>query len=143
MKCSRIGMLLVLGLGPVWTVGAFCQTYVRIDLVECAIQGVCWFPLQVHPLSINEQGEIAGYYLGGARDIPTGFVRAAGAGTITSFSAPGAFAETFANSINDTGTITGYYAVPPFTFPNFTTHGFVRDPEGNITTFDPPGSVNT
>jgi hypothetical protein len=39
--------------------------------------------------------------------------------------------------INDEGTITGSFSTPG------RTHGFIRDPEGNFTTFDPPGSIST
>ena len=41
-------------------------------------------------------------------------------------------------SINVHGTIAGYYGDS-----NFVEHGFVRDREGNIATFDVPGAANT
>jgi hypothetical protein len=44
--------------------------------------------------------------------------------------------ETKPISINDAGATTGWYTDPA-------THGFVRDASGNITTFDPPGSIST
>lgn len=44
--------------------------------------------------------------------------------------------STFAKSINDGGSIVGSYE-------DTTYHGFVRDPSGTITTFDPPGSTLT
>jgi hypothetical protein len=47
-------------------------------------------------------------------------------------------ASTTPTSINAKGEITGYYV--DFAGNN---HGFVRDPNGTITTFDPPGSLST
>jgi hypothetical protein len=107
--------------------GAFGQSYVRV------LDGYATFPL-----SINKQGEIAGFGVDGNLS-PFGFVRAAD-GTLTGFRVPG-FAPTYAFSINDAGAITGYYLGPPFPF--ITNHGYVRDPEGNFTMFDPQGSTNT
>jgi hypothetical protein len=45
--------------------------------------------------------------------------------------------QTYPQSINDTGAITGTYYV------GGTSHGFVRAADGTITSFDPPGSINT
>jgi hypothetical protein len=42
------------------------------------------------------------------------------------------------SGINASGVITGTYA-----YESFSSHGFVRDPQGNITSFDPTGSVFT
>ncbi len=39
--------------------------------------------------------------------------------------------------INPAGAITGFYVDP-----NHVNHGFVRAPDGTITTFDAPGAVN-
>jgi hypothetical protein len=119
--------------------GAFCQSYIDIGLPLTA--------RDQYPYSINEKGEIAGYYilhLGTQGDsAPHGFVRAAD-GTITTFDVPesffqGMFLGTLAFSINAAGAITGFYYKPQSQI----SHGFVRDPEGNFTTFDPPGSIST
>lgn len=91
------------------------------------------------PNGINDLGEVAGY------DIDTnsayhGFVRASD-GHITTFDdsqAPpgtGAYQGTTPVGINDVGEITGYY-----TDGNGASHGFVRTPDGKITTFDAPGA---
>jgi uncharacterized membrane protein len=120
--------------------GVFCQTYVEFFVA---------FPpgtlsKETVPTSINERGEIAGYYTVGTL-VPHGFVRAAD-GTITSFDAPagpGGFLQTFAYSINDAGAITGSAAFADTTIGMLRPRGYVRDPEGNFTTFDPPGSINT
>ena len=64
-------------------------------------------------------------------------------GTITTFDAPGAgtglFEGTIAGTINPAGAIAGYYCDAIF-FSSC--HGFVRA-KGTLTSFDPPGSVNT
>jgi hypothetical protein len=49
-----------------------------------------------------------------------------------------ASAFTQANGINPAGTVTGY-----FDDVNFVAHGFVRTPDGSITTFDVAGSAGT
>jgi hypothetical protein len=49
---------------------------------------------------------------------------------ITLFDVPGASGGTFPRSINAKGEVTGYY------FAGSTYHGFVRGPDGTITTFD-------
>jgi hypothetical protein len=89
---------------------------------------------------INNRGAITGYYLD-ANNVFHGFVRSPD-GTFTSFEAPDAdtnpndFNGTLPNAINDCGAITGnYYDV------NNVAHGFVRSPEGEITSFDIPDSV--
>jgi hypothetical protein len=65
-------------------------------------------------------------------------------GKFTSFEAPGAdtnpgdFNGTNPNAINDAGAIAGvYYDV------NNVAHGFLRSPEGRMTSFDPPDSTAT
>lgn len=113
--------------------GAFCQTYVSFTNIQ-----------DTFAYSINDSGVVAGSTspndsLGLSSDWC-----ALQIGTITGFNAPGnVLLSICANSINAPGVITGYYLGLPFTFHNFTNHGYVRDPEGNITTFDPPGSVDT
>jgi hypothetical protein len=68
------------------------------------------------PTSINDAGDIAGYYLDATSH---GLVRDA-KGTITTFDPPGSIA-TVSSSINNIGEITGYY-IDPWGVP----HGFVR-----------------
>jgi hypothetical protein len=78
--------------------------------------------------------------VGDASNVIHGFVRAPD-GNITTFDAPGAdltpgdFNGTFPAGINLFGTIEGDY----FDASNVS-HGFVRAPDGNITTFDAPGA---
>jgi hypothetical protein len=118
LVCSWIGAF---GLAT----GVFCQTYVTFSV-----------GINLSVSSINEKGEIAGYYQD-ASHLMHGFVRRLG-GEIVSFDVPGS-SETFAQSINDEGTITGYYIAAP----SSAAHGYVRDPEGNFTLFDhAPNSIN-
>jgi hypothetical protein len=124
----------------VFAAGAFCQNYVGIIVFPTPFGTIAKHTV---PTSINEQGEIAGYYTEGAGDTPHGFVRAAEGGTITSFDVPGSFHGTFAFSINAAGAITGYFNTPPLPPLGIRPSGFVRNPEGNFTTFDPPGSIST
>jgi hypothetical protein len=110
---------------------AFCQSYVELLSPGGA---------PVFPVSINAVGAITGYF----QDPPTsdfrdGFVRDAG-GTVTTIRVPNFFFFlTQPSSINDVGAITGNY-VRDLLLDN---SGFVRDPQGNITSFDPPGSLST
>jgi hypothetical protein len=64
------------------------------------------------------------------------------AGTFITFDAPGAgtgrLQGTVPANVNAPGAITGYYVDA-----NYFGHGFVRASDGTITTFDPPGSVDT
>src|SRR5260370_36173996 len=54
--------------------------------------------------------------------------------TFITFDVPGALEAV--NGINPAGAITGWYFEA-----NFVGHGFLRAPDGTITTFDPPGST--
>jgi hypothetical protein len=63
---------------------------------------------------------------------------AAGQGNLLMFDVPG-FTITEAQSINEAGTIAGYY----FSTGQPGRHGFIRDTAGTITSFDPPGSALT
>jgi hypothetical protein len=91
---------------------------------------------------INPAGEIDGYYLD-ANNVGHGFLRTPD-GAITTFDAPGAGTGTFQGTyplekhINPKGEIDGYYVDQ-----NNVGHGFLRTPDGAITTFDPPGSTFT
>jgi uncharacterized membrane protein len=105
--------------------GAFCQTDVDFSIDGGAT-----------PTSINEKGEIAGWYYSDFAGHNHGFVRNPG-GTITIFDPPESQGTT-AFSINEKGAITG-----SFTDTLGRSHAYIRDPEGNFTTFDPPGSIST
>jgi len=89
--------------------------------------------------ALNEQGMSVGFYTD-TNIVPHGFLRSRD-GYITSSDAPGAGLGhglnegTVAFSINNRGEIAGQ-----FQDPNLVFHGFVRYPDGNITTFDAPGA---
>ena len=83
-------------------------------------------------VSINSHGAMTGVYgIGGPFH---GFIRSPD-GTIATFDAPGAGTQTGQGtgptSINDSGSITGYYIDSANAF-----HGFVRTPDGTIKSFD-------
>jgi hypothetical protein len=61
-----------------------------------------------------------------------------GDGTIITIDVPKAI-ETGANSINLSGTITGFYV----SVKNGPAHGFVRTSDGHLSTFDVPGAQST
>ena len=89
-------------------------------------------------LSINNWGVITGGYED-SNNVYHGFVRYPW-GTITEFDTPDAgkigdcqCQGTVPVSINDAGAVTGYY-----TDSNSVNHGFVRDPYGTISEWDPP-----
>jgi hypothetical protein len=68
--------------------------------------------------------------------VELGFSQEAKSATITTFDVPGAAGQgTQAYGLNDSGTITGQYFDA-----NGVAHGFVRTPDGAITTFDAPGA---
>ena len=90
--------------------------------------------------SINPGGAIAGWY-SDASGVVHGYLRARD-GSFTTFDVPGAggagtgpYPGTLASFINPAGAITGLY-----TDANYAAHGFVRAPDGTITTFDAPGA---
>jgi len=90
---------------------------------------------------LNPEGTIAGYYMD-ASDVWHGFLRALDR-KITTFDAPGAGSigspcggqGTISAGLNPAGAIAGWYVDD-----NWVGHGYVRDPHGKITTFDPPGN---
>ena len=89
--------------------------------------------------SINDLGAVAGSAYD-SNDVIHGFVRTPDGEFVTfdDSQAPagtGSFQGTSAVSINDLGVIAGTY-----TDANYAVHGFVRTPNGNITTFDAPAS---
>jgi hypothetical protein len=95
------------------------------------------------PASINQTGAITGSYSALDGRI-FGFLRDP-QGNFTSFD-PGVF--TYPTSINDEGWVTGYYLTGSYTSGTGTVsitgqHGFVRSPDGTITSFDPPFCVTS
>jgi hypothetical protein len=86
------------------------------------------------PAGINQGGIIAGYYVDSGNGVH-GFVRTA-AGVITEFNATG-LTSTYVNGINGRGQIVGSVAHPSG-HTNYT-HGYLRNPSGNIILIDPAG----
>jgi len=91
------------------------------------------------PAAINDFGVVTGEEFD-SNGAGHAFVRLPD-GAFTVFDAPGAdtapgsYAGTTPQSINDFGVVTGY-----FWDANSTAHGFIRTPDGNITTFDDPAA---
>jgi hypothetical protein len=90
--------------------------------------------------NIDSGGAITGSYIDG-RNVRHDYVRAPD-GTITTFDAPGASTgadqdtqSDYNLSINSAGAIAGMYADASNVY-----HGFLRAPDGTITTFDAPGA---
>lgn len=98
------------------------------------------------PTVINQEGAIAGHYID-TNDVFRGFLRDPH-GRFTTFDAPDAGNTgnypycggqgTTSEGINPAGAIAGYYIDK-----DWVGHGYVRDPDGKITPFDPRGSVYT
>jgi hypothetical protein len=92
------------------------------------------------PQSINFGGAITGNYID-ANNVNHGFLRAPRGGKLISFDVPGAGTAagsgfgTFPVSLNAAGTITGHY-----TDASKVNDGFLRGPQGEITTFEAPGA---
>jgi len=88
---------------------------------------------------INQFGAIAGYYID-ASNVVHGYLRSPW-GEITTFDVPGEGPQGIgcyndcSVGLNDWGAITGYYLDA-----NNVYHGFVRSPQGKVTTFDAPGA---
>jgi hypothetical protein len=88
------------------------------------------------PFAINDNGVVAGSYFDNVGIGVHGFVRSANSAIVT-FDIPDAapfFA--FTGAINARGEVAGSYVDGTFTF-----HSFLREPNGMLTTFDPPGVV--
>jgi uncharacterized membrane protein len=89
----------------------------------------------------NNRGQVVGFYAD-AQGTWRSFVKDR-QGRVTTFAVPGAQA-TLAAGINDRGQIAGTYYDPGFTLgdgnppPSGTVHGFIRQPNGRITTIDLP-----
>jgi hypothetical protein len=92
------------------------------------------------PTSINEGGTITGRYID-AHNVDHGFLRSPSGDEFIAFDAPGAGRTagsgqgTFPVSINKAGAITGHY-----NDSNNVSHGFLRTPGGEFTTFAAPGA---
>ena len=91
---------------------------------------------------INQFGAIAGYYID-ASNVVHGYLRSPW-GEFTTFDVPdegpqgiGCYSDCSVG-LNDWGAITGYYLDA-----NNVYHGFVRSPEGKVTSFDAPGANTT
>jgi hypothetical protein len=96
-------------------------------------------------LGFNLEGAVAGIYID-ASSVQHSYVRRPD-GTFTTFDAPGAGTSSYQGtgcpsdcptSLNDFGAITG-----SFIDANYVQHGYLRSPNGDITTVDPAGSVGT
>lgn len=94
---------------------------------------------------LNQWGAIAGIY-SDSNSVNHGFLRSP-EGKFTTFDAPGAGTASYQGTgcfsdcpvvLNDWGAITGNYIDA-----NYTTHGYLRSPEGTIVTVDPVGSTYT
>jgi len=96
-------------------------------------------PVGYTPTAINPQAEVTGIYTDASYD-SHGYLRTPEGG-FTTIDAPGAalggccIAGTEPISINTAGAITGYYFDV-----NAIVHGFVRERDGNFTTFEAPGA---
>jgi hypothetical protein len=84
------------------------------------------------PETINAEGTIAGWYYAICPTYETGGFVMSPEGLVSVFQLPGAIAENYIR-INEVGDVTGAY-----TGTAGAQHGFVRNPYGTITTFDPP-----
>lgn len=96
-------------------------------------------------IGLNASGEIAGIYTD-ANNVFHGFLRSP-EGTFTKFNAPNAGTASSQGtgcpsdcvvSLNDLGEVTGNYIDG-----NFIYHGFFRNSDGKIQSFDPPNSIGT
>jgi hypothetical protein len=106
-----------------------------------------WCIAETFPDGINAAGFIAGWYFNNCNPENTGFVMSP-YGIFTSFQSPGKlvtaplpwFGSTIPHwiSIDQAGDVTGSY-----TDTAGVQHGFVRNPYGTITTFDPPEGKQT
>jgi hypothetical protein len=90
------------------------------------------------PNAINPAGDITGSY-GDANFLCHGYLRSKN-GAFTTFDVPDSQGATFAFSINPGGVIAGYYFDSLSNEVQYS-HGFVRETDGTITTFAPPGFV--
>lgn len=109
------------------------------------IQAAKGAQIATRPVAINDSGVIAGSYVDFSNGQHTsfGFVRDA-QGRITTFSAATSNDDTdVVLAINNAGTVVGYYDQDVVTTGDNDQHGFLRDSAGNVTIFDPVGSMGT
>ena len=92
---------------------------------------------QTYPTGINNAGVVVGWYFLDTFGTYFGFTRPTDGISYTTFTVPGSSAGTFATAINNNGVVAGGF------LDSSGLHGFLRDAAGNVTTFDPPGSVGT
>ncbi|MGO9266570.1 MAG: hypothetical protein ACLQBA_17105, partial [Candidatus Binataceae bacterium] len=91
---------------------------------------------------LNQFGAIAGYYID-ASNVVHGYLRSPW-GDFTTFDVPGEGPQGIgcysdcSVGLNDSGAITGYYLDA-----NNVYHGFLRSPQGKVTTFNAPGANTT
>jgi uncharacterized membrane protein len=95
-------------------------------------------------VNVNNRGQVVGFYLD-AQGVVRSFVKDRHS-RVTRFAVRGAVA-TFAGGINDRGQIAGTWYDPGFQLGQGpplpgTVHGFIRQPNGRITTFDLPASFD-
>jgi uncharacterized membrane protein len=89
--------------------------------------------------TINDRGEVAGFYVDG-NFVYHGLLRSA-QGVITTFDAPGASTTgygTFSNALNDEGVLVGDYTNSDFNYG-----GFIRTPDGKFETYRNPKACTT
>jgi probable HAF family extracellular repeat protein len=84
---------------------------------------------------MNSSGEVTGTTYDTTGNIVADFVRAVD-GSITTFSPTEGSSITVPFAINNAGRIVGYH-----TNPQGISHGFLRQPNGSITTFEAPGAT--
>ena len=96
--------------------------------------------------SVNDAGLITGYFID-AKNVRHGFLHD-NSGAFLTFDVPDS-GGTYPESINNSGEITGSYSDPPIisdngrehSYRSGAVHGFLRDPGGEITTFDVKGAA--
>jgi len=103
-------------------------------------------------MTMNDDGEAAGYYFSGPNNAVHGFLRRTN-GTFTTFDTPGSITDTRPHtdeegyivravttpqSLNQAGELGGYYGDA-----KGVVHGFLRHKDGAFDTFDAPGASHT
>jgi hypothetical protein len=91
------------------------------------------------PQGMNDRGQVAGIYLDAA-GVQTGFVRDRSAAVTTISLSP---IGTKARDINDHGDVVGIYGEPAENELGYVVRGYLRDPRGEITTIEIPGTAET
>jgi hypothetical protein len=104
---------------------------------DCHSAGVCF---DETPTAINASGTMTGSYLSGPYPSFSGFLRSS-EGVYNVFDAPTSF-ETLPMAINAAGEVTGGYQSLGSSGVGVVYGAFLRDTEGNFTTFTMPGAVS-